>query len=84
MKLSILLLPLSIGLVVATAAAEPLTMALKFTAGEVQKITIAMDASQMVTGDGLPAPQQQATKMTLDMTLKVVATDKSGSIIEMT
>jgi hypothetical protein len=67
-----------------TASAAPVTLALKFPAGQVDRMSTTMDMDQTLTADALPAPQKQTIKMGMDMLLKVVKSDDTGATVEMT
>jgi hypothetical protein len=84
MKLSMLPAPLGLVLLVASASAAPVTMAIKFPPGRVQKMTTTMDMDQTMSGGPLPAAMKQKMKMGMDATLKVVSADNSGATVEVT
>jgi hypothetical protein len=84
MKLSIASISAALVLVVATASAAPVNMALKFPAGQVDKFAMTMDMDQTISSDALPAPQKQKVKMGMDMLLKVLKSDDMGATVEMT
>jgi hypothetical protein len=75
---------LFIGMTAAAASAEPVTMKLKFPAGQVDKLAMTMDLDMTISGDALPAPKKQTVKMGLDLTLKVTNSDDKGAVVELT
>jgi hypothetical protein len=68
----------------ATASAAPVSLTLKFPAGQVDKLSTTMDMDQTLTADILPGPQKQKIKMGMDMLLKVVSSDDKGATVEIT
>lgn len=75
---------LFIATTVSALSAEPVTMKLKFAAGQVDKLSMTMDLDMTISGDALPAPKKQTVKMGMDLTLKVVAADDKGATVELT
>lgn len=67
----------------APASAAPVSLTLKFPAGQVDKLSTTMDMDQTLTADILPAPQKQKIKMGMDMLLKVLSSDDNGATVEM-
>jgi len=65
-------------------AAEPITFAIKFPAGEIDHQTATMDTEQTFSGIALPAPEKDATKMSLRSTFKGIMSDATGSQVELT
>ena len=75
---------LALALLVATASAAPVTLALKFTPGQVEKMAVTNDMDQTISADVLPALRQQKIKLAMESTLKVIKADKDGATVDVT
>jgi hypothetical protein len=66
------------------SAAEPITFAIKFPAGEVDHQTNSIEMDQTISSPILPAPKKQSMKMSAKTTFKPIKTDAAGSEVEVT
>ncbi len=67
-----------------TIAAEPVTFAIKFPAGEIDHQTNSIEMDQTISSALLPAPKKQSMKMSAKTTFKPIKSDSAGSDVEVT
>jgi Family of unknown function (DUF6263) len=84
MRTSFISVPAALMLLSASVWAAPVSLAIKFPAGQVDKFAMTMDMDQTITSDALPGPQKTSAKMGMDMLLKVLESDDKGAKVELT
>ena len=65
-------------------AAEPVTFAIKFPPGQIDRESTSVEMDQTISGDALPAPRTQSSKKLSSDTLTLIESNAMGSTVKMT